>query len=214
MPGNIPQKIWLFRIVQYENLSFLLENGMYSDTHPGRDPNYIFIGDPALTDQRRDYPVPVPDGGHIGDYVAFYFGQLSPMLLNIKTGWRGIPQRPQREIVYVCCTLEGLEQAGCRYVFTDGHAKDRISQFYQDRTELGQIDWTVVYQRYWRNDENDWDRQRRKQAELLVREHVPPSCVERLVVYDQEMQSHVQGILDNLGLNLDIYINPERKFYY
>jgi len=214
MPGNIPQKIWLFRIVQYENLPYLLERGMYASTHPDCDSNYIFIGDPELTGQRRNYPIPVPNGGHIGDYVAFYFGQLSPMLLNIKTGWRGIPRRPQREIVYICCSLDDLERQAAGMYSQTAMPKTGSASSIEDRAELGQVDWTVVYQRYWKNDENDWDRQRRKQAELLAREHVPASCVERMVVYDQEMQRYVQGILDNLGLNIDIYINPDGKFYY
>jgi len=55
---------------------------------------------------------------------------------------------------------------------------------------------------------------RRKQAELLVKEHVPVSCIDRLVVFDDESKQAVNKILEKLGLNLDIYINPKGKFYY
>jgi prepilin-type processing-associated H-X9-DG protein len=214
MPGNIPDEIWLFRIVHIDNLPFLLERGMFASTHPDKDPDYVFIGDTKLTEQRRHYPIPLEGRGHIGEYVAFYFGHLSPMLYNIHTGYRGIVQRPQSDIVYICCTLGTIEAANCNYLFTDGHAKQRITQFYKDKSDLEQVDWDIVYQKYWRNDEEDRDRMRRKQAELLVKGHVPVSCIYRLVVFDDESKHAVSPILANLGLNLDIYVNPKGKFYY
>jgi hypothetical protein len=214
MPGKVPDTVWIFRIVHFQNLRFLLEHGMFAASHEGRDKRYVFIGDKILTEQRGTYPIRIRGAGSMGDYVPFYFGQRSPMLYNIHTGWRGIPKQPQREIVYICCTLDSIEQAGCRYIFTDGHAKQAISQFYEDRAQLDQVDWNVVYKEYWRNDDEDADRQRRKQAECLVRHHVPVSCILRIVAYDEEMQKYVQGILDDLQLNIDIRINPKGKFYY
>lgn len=36
----------------------------------------------------------------------------------------------------------------------------------------------------------------------------------RIVAFDDETKQAVNKILDKLGLNLDIYINPKGKFYY
>ena len=127
MPGKIPDTVWLYRIVHYTNLEYILQYGMFTKSHPQQDPNYVVIGDNQLIGQRQDYPVGLEGMGNLGDFVPFYFGPLSVMLLNTKTGHRGITQRSQREILYICCKMEVFEQKALSFVFTDGHAKDRLT---------------------------------------------------------------------------------------
>jgi hypothetical protein len=104
---------------------------MYHRGHANADPNYINIGDSDLIAQRHDYPVGInPPGGALGEYVPFYFGPLSPMLLNIKTGYRGITQRPQRDIIYIACKVSDVVRHCPNWCFTDGHAKNKITTFY------------------------------------------------------------------------------------
>ena len=195
----VPSPLWVFRMVHLDNLRFILEQGMYAGTQAERDPNYIFIGDSTLTQQRETLALPFPQAGNIGDYVAFYFSPRSPMLLNIKTGYRGIPQRPQSDIVYVCCRLDALEEIGLDWVFTDGHAKNSLSTFYQDKARLDQVDWDLRWEPYWQNTEEDPDRQRR---------------IGSIVVLNEETKTVVTEILAEVSRNVDVYINPQGKFYY
>lgn len=211
---SIPDPLWVFRMVHVDNLRFVLEHGLYAGTHPDRDPDYIFIGDSTLTQQRQSFIIPLEGAGNIGDYVAFYFSPRSPMLYNIHTGYRGIPQRPQADIVYLCCQLNKLEEAGVDWLFTDGHAKNSLSRFFTDRAQLEQVDWSLRWEKYWQNTEEDPDRQRRKQAELLVKNRVPPECIGSLVVFDEEVKTTITQILAQVGINVEIYINPQGKFYY
>lgn len=201
-------------MVHSDNLEYLLRHGMHASSHPDKDPDYIFIGDSTLTQQRNEFEIPLTGCGNIGEYVAFYFGTLSPMLFNIKTGYRGITKRPQSDIVYVCCKLESIAREACEFVFCDGHAKNRLTQFFSDTRDLDKVDWSLRWERYWRNSEDDYDRQRRKQAEFLVRNHVPANCVDHIVVYDQEKATFVTEILNRLTLNIPVTINPQGKFYY
>jgi len=122
-------KIWLYRIVHIDNVEYLLQHGMFNKNHAYADPNYINIGDTTLIAQRNDYPIKLTDFGNLGDYVPFYFGPLSPMLLNIKTGFRGIKMRPQSEIVYMCCKLDQIVRECPKWCFTNGHAKTSITEF-------------------------------------------------------------------------------------
>ncbi|MCB0595001.1 MAG: DUF4433 domain-containing protein [Lewinellaceae bacterium] len=214
MPGNIPNPIWVFRIVHQDNLKYLLEHGMFSGTHPDRDPNYIFIGDNLLTQQRETFALPIEGAGNIGAYVAFYFCPRSPMLFNIKTGHRGIPQLPQSEILYLCCRVDCLDENGAEWAFTDGHAKNFLTSFYTQRADFDKVDWNLRWEQYWHNTEEDPDRQRRKQAEFLVRHHVPPECIDRIVVYDESSVVYVQEIIAEVDRNVEVYINPQGKFYY
>lgn len=60
------------------------------------DPNFVTIGNPDLIDKRARRAVPLPPGGTLSDYVPFYFTPKSPMLLNIKTGFKGMKAAAER----------------------------------------------------------------------------------------------------------------------
>ncbi len=215
MPGQQPDIIRLFRILHIDNVEYLLHHGLFNQQHPQADPNYINIGDHTLITQRHDYVVPIdPPNGTLGEYVPFYFGTLSPMLLNIKTGHRGIRQQQQSDIIYICCRLNTIIAQCSEWCFTDGHAKTAITGFYNHIGALDAIDWDTVYERYWKNTEQDFDKMRRKQAEFLVKSHVPVTCIHSIVVYNEQSRNLVQEIIVRLGLNIPIHINPNNQFYY
>lgn len=213
MPGKIPETIWLYRIVHIDNLEYLLQHGMFHPEHSKADPNYINIGDSELIIKRNDYPVGiVPPGETLGRYVPFYFGPLSPMLLNIKTGFRGITRRPQSDIVYIVCKATDIVEKCKEWCFTDGHAKTSITEFYNNMDDIGEVDWDIVGERYWHNTEEDFDKMRRKQAEFLVKTKVPVSCFAGIGVYNEEKRILVQEIVDNL--DLDIPVRIKSSYYY
>lgn len=178
MPGQQPNIVKVFRIVHIVNVEYLLTNGLFTKNHANADPGYINIGDTGLIAQRNDYPVSInPPNGVLGDYVPFNFGPLSPMLLNIKTGYRGITQRPQSDIVYIVCRVNTIIENCEKWRFTDGHAKDRLTEFYNDLNDFNEVYWDAVSLKYWHPIEDFLDRQVRKQAEFLVKYHVPVNCI-------------------------------------
>lgn len=65
------------------------------------------------------------------------------MLFNIKTG-RGVPQRDQKDIVYICCKLTDLTTSKFQWCFTDGNAAKRITKFYNDLKHLDKLDWKSI----------------------------------------------------------------------
>ena len=213
MPGQQPTIVCVYRIVHMDNVEYLLTHGMFHRNHTKADPNYINIGDSQLISQRNDYPVSIdPPNGNLGDYVPFYFGPLSPMLLNISTGYRGITKRPQDEIVYMVCEVATLVAHCEEWCFTDGHAKTTITAFYNDLQYLSEVDWNMVFERYWRNTEDDFDRMRRKQAEFLVKHYVPVSCISGIVVHNETRKKFVEGIITRFGLGIPVQVN--HQFYY
>lgn len=206
-------KTWLFRITHIDNLEYLLQHGMHKRSHAEADPNYVNIGDSTLIQQRNDYNVGVnPPNGQLGEYVPFYFGKLSPMLFNIKTGYRGITQRPQADIVYISCSIASIIGACNEWCFTDGHAKTAITTFYNNVDDLTNVDFTMVGERYWRNTVDDFDRMRRKQAEFLVKHHVPPNCVSNIVVYNDDASARVSNLVANSGKQINVH--TLKDFYY
>ena len=214
MPGNPPTTIRLYRIVHLKNVEYILKNGMYTRQSLHFDPKYIDIGDSQLIADRRDYTVKLPGCGKLGEYIPFYLAGHSPMLLNIKTGFRGITKRPQYEIIYIVCKLDDILTHCSEWVFTDGHAKDNLSSHYNDLKDLDKIDWDIVREQYWRNTDDDYDRQRRKQAEFLVKNHVPVACIEKVVVKDNHREQTIEQITQKLNLTINIEVDLKNRLYY
>ena len=134
------------------------------------------------------------------------------MLYNIKTGYRGIAMQPQSDIVYIVCKAADIIAKCGEWCFTDGHAKTAITGFYNDLKDIGEVDWDIVNERYWNNTDEDFDRMRRKQAEFLVKDVVPVSCIAGIGVYDEEKRILVQEILDRLELTIPVKVSPKLYF--
>jgi hypothetical protein len=79
----------------------------------------------------------------------------------------------QEPLVYLKTTVQAVEQSGLGFVFSDGHGIAAFTSWYADSSRLNEVDWTMVYERYWRDEVGDMDRQRRKQAELLIHRTCP-----------------------------------------
>lgn len=112
-------------------------------------------------------------GGTIHDYVPFYFGPLSVMLLNLHSGRVEGYDEGQDPIIYIVTSINRVEAAGRPWVFSDGHGLAALTNWYDDLKCLDEVDWQVVGERYWSDTPDDNDRKRRKQAEFLVWEHLP-----------------------------------------
>ena len=86
------------------------------------------------------------------DYVPFYFGYLSPMLLQLKTGRVAGYTEGQEPLIYLQTTVQAVIGAGRRFVFSDGHGIAAFTHWFDDLARLDQVDWEMVYQRYWRDE--------------------------------------------------------------
>jgi hypothetical protein len=145
---------------------------------------------------RHNWPIPCGPGGTCHDYVPFYFGPLSVMLLNLKTGRVAGYTEGQDPLIYLTTTVARVRDAGCRFVFSDGHGPARITDYYDDLGKLDQVDWDIVGERYWLDLQDDNDRQRRKQAEFLVWKLLDWSLIEGIGVLNQQAKARVEAILD------------------
>ena len=204
---------YLFRMVHIDSLENILKDGVNAPNYKF-DPTYKNIGDEALIAQRGEFTVPIGSGGTLSDYVPFYFGGHSPMLLNIKTGYRGITKRDQSEIVFLCTHIKDVVDNGLEFCFTDGHAKDRLTTYYNNVSDLTLIDWKLVESSYWADTEDNPDRMRKKQAEFLVKNHVPISCIAGIIVHDETAAVKVMEIMDRVGVKLPVYVDKTHKYYY
>lgn len=163
---------------------------------------------------RAEVRIPCGRRGVIHDYVPFYFGHLSPMMLKLKTGQVANYDEGQEPLIYLVSTAQGVEAARVDFVFSDGHGLARFTDWFDDLKHLDDVDWQMVNQRYWSDNLNDMDRQRRKQAEFLMHKLCPWEIIDEIVVIDRSMERQVQVILDGFPRALRKPIRVERSWYY
>lgn len=203
-----PDKALIFRIVHRENLPWILDHGLRCRSSDRCDPSYVNIGNPELIDRRSHRQVPIAPHGTLADYVPHYFTPYSPMLLNIKTGYNGITQRSNEEIVILVSSLHRLSELGLPFVFTNRHAYLQTAEFFGDLADLGRIDWELLRSRNFKRDPDDPDRFARYEAEALVHRHLPLSGLLGAACYTMAVKNSIDQMLGERGLTLSVQVLP------
>lgn len=213
MPIDLsPERGHLFRITHVDNLPWLLANGIPCATGP-QAPRFAPIGNPDLIERRFARVVPVPPGGTLADYVPFYFTPKSPMLLNIHTGYGGIQQRTNNEIVVLVTAVPTLIDQGITFLFTDRHAYTGLARFSADPGELlTMIDWDILRRHDFTRSDDYPDKMERYQAEALVRGHLPVAALRGIACNSVATQRRVKTMVQNAGIALKVVVRPNWYF--
>lgn len=210
----IPSKtIWLYRITHISNLGYVLRHGLHTRQSPLFDPNYINIGDPSLIDYRRNIDARNPPGGKLADYIPFYLGPRSPMLYQIAKGFEDVTQYNQTDIIYLISSFNQVIKHDLQYFFTDANARANTANYYISITDFERLDWKSIYDQYWKSDETDLERKQKKQAEFLIKTHVPVSCIEYIGVFDEPAKQKVAHLLEQQNLRIKIRVSPDKLYY-
>jgi len=210
----VPETIWLFRITHIQNLEYILNHGLHTIHSEQADPNFKTSGDLRLIDYRKkEMEVPIEPYGKFSGYIPFYFGTRQPMLYKIATGWEEIEQHPQDDIIYLVTTLERIEELELACVYTDGHARARIINFYNSREDLDKLDWETIQATNWKNTPEDPDKMNRKQSECMIKDHVPVECLERILVYSEIAEEKVKNLCNSTG-NITLQVTISNRAYY
>lgn len=214
-------KVIIYRITHIKNIPHILQYGITHRDSPNKNHNFVNIGDLSLIDTRRSKQIRVDNGEYssdnietivLGDYIPFYFGIRMPMLYVAQHGGNFVEKAHSPEnIVYIACSLKSIILNGNKLYFTDGHATDNFTTFYnKDKiTELVKIiDWKAVKSVYWGGEEN-LDLKRKKQAELLVSGDISPKHIVGFGCFNEK----AKNTLISLGV-LEDKIKIIRDAYY
>ena len=211
-----PSPTQILRFTHVDNLDTIIRRGgLHAPNHvPDDGLNYRFCHSTEVQSARANVPIRMGPGGTIHDYVPFYFGYLSPMMLNLKTGRVEGYSEGQDPLIYLVSSTQAIEAAELGFVFSDGHGLATFTEWFDDLDKLDAVDWTVVNQRYWTDNINDMDRQRKKQAEFLVHQCCPWSVIQDIVVIDSVMQGRVQAIQAVFPADQKRVVRIDRSWYY
>ncbi|MEW6033605.1 MAG: DUF4433 domain-containing protein [Chloroflexota bacterium] len=212
MPTPHPTPI--YRLIHVENLAVCLKRkGMHAPKHvPADGLSYRTIHNVDIQNERGTRQVPCGPCGTIHDYVPFYFGPRSPMLLQLHTGRVDGYTEGQKPLIYVVSTVQAVVEAGLSFVFSDGHGIAAYSRWYYRVADLDEVDWDVVYADRWNDTVEEPDRQRRKQAEFLVHRFCPWGLVQEIGVLNDTVRNHVVNIIADHGSSIPVTVR--RQWYY
>jgi hypothetical protein len=136
------------------------------------------------------------------------------MLYRLHTGWVADYHEGQEPLIYIVSTVQRIVESGVKFVFSDGHGIARITKFYDDVEKLIEVDWDIVYAKYWKDEIDHMDRERRKQAEFLVHLFCNWNLISEIGVFNTTMKEKVELIISRFDyiFQRNVFIRPE--WYY
>ncbi len=199
-----PEKARIFRIIHRANLPWVLDHGLQCGNSNVRAAQWVSLGNQDLISTRARWPVPVPPGGLLNDYVPFYFTPFSVMMRNINTGWNGVTRYPNRDILILVASLHRVAELGLRFLFTDSHANNSLAKYYSALADLDKVDWKLLQARDFRRDPDDLAKFGRYQAEALVHQYYPVQGLSGVVCYTENAKIEIEQALAVRGLHLQV----------
>lgn len=197
-PANIvPTPTPIYRIIHIDNLHiYLRRNRLHAPNFmPSDGLVWKRIEDETVQAKRYETALAKGPGGTILDYVPFYFGPRSPMLLRLATKYKVRYTGTQDEIIYLYSTVQEMVTQKRKFVFSDGHGLARFTDWFDDLTMLGELDWDVIYADWWNDTAERPDRERRKQAEFLVHQSCGWGRILEIGVMTPGMKVRVEAVL-------------------
>lgn len=200
-----------------DNIPHILEFGITHRNSNNANSKYISIGDSSLIDNRISTERNITNGSDeiietitIGDFIPFYFGIRTPMLYVVQKGGNFVPKKTApEEIIYCVSSIQKIIDTDNQFYFTDGHAINYLSVFY-DKSKILEINDLVDFEAAF---ENDWtkerDLKRRKEAEFLVKDDVPNSCILGYICYSESVRTK----LLSLGIN-EKQVAVRKNYYF
>ena len=206
----------ILRFIHVDNLHiYLRRGGLHAPNFTPNDGlSYRTIHNVDIQQKRQTKQIPCGSGGVVHDYVPFYFGYLSPMMLNLKTGRVPGYNEGQEPLIYLVTTCQAVQNSGTDFVFTDGHCLATLTDWFDDLTDLDLVDWDMVYERYWRDNLNDMDRQRRKQAEFLIHRFCAWGVIQEIAVVNTAMKAKVEQIMARFPTDQRRVVRIRPAWYY
>ena len=216
-PAPPPAAPKIYHILHLDNLGSLLQHGgLYSDAEMlRRGILCTTIGMNKIKKRRlEELPVKCHPETNVGEYVPFYFCPRSIMLYLLNRGnspdldYKG----GQRPIVHLESdlyeTIQWAQEQDRKWAFTTSNAGAGYTSFYNDVSDLKEVDWAAVGANQWSSSLI----KEGKQAEFLLHESFPWSLVRQIGVIDAATVTLVKSRMGRDASFPPVVAKPE--WYY
>ncbi|QIP10306.1 DUF4433 domain-containing protein [Bradyrhizobium symbiodeficiens] len=178
----------VYHFSHIDNLPGLLQHGFLSNNHSKFPKKHRSIAAAGIQERRAKMAVSCGPGGCVHDYVPFYFGSISPMLLGVINA----KNIDQYDILYFEFPIALVDRADA--VFTSASANTATPpSFYSDSGDLFELDWVAIDSLKWSNTDDDY--RHRRMAELLIHSQLPVTAAARCVVWNDWVKTRVEEIV-------------------
>lgn len=155
------------------------------------------IGLSHIKQRRLARTVPCAARGVLGDYVPFNFCPRSVMLYAVSRGHLNY-NGGQTEIVHLRSTVRTAIGLGQPWAFTDRHAEVAHALYFDDLSDLGEVEWPVMPLTYWSDPQRPEIKETR-QAEFLVHQQFPWAGVLEIGCINQGIAAQVTSLVGTAG---------------
>lgn len=158
---------YLYYLVHMDNMSSICRHGLLSHARAHQqDLVQKDIADQEVIERRSRREL---FGRPLHQYVPLYFTPKGPMLYKRR--------EIQNDIVILCLNRNLLRQKGV--AFSNGNAASQDTEFFNDLSDLGKLDWDCIRNEYWTDFE---DGRRKRCSEVLVPDQIPFKKVKKVIV--------------------------------
>lgn len=198
----------IYHITHVDNLPSFVQHGcLWSDAQRiKRKIGNVNIGHTHIKQRRLTRAVPVAAKGFLGDYVPFNFCNRSVMLCAHYYGSVEGYSDGQPPIVHLVSSIEAVKKAARPWAFTDRHADLEYARFFDDLAKLDEVNWEVMPLQWWKEVKEE------RQAEFLVHDWFPWTCVEKIGVYNDAFAQRAKQAIANATHRPPIVV--EASWYY
>jgi ssDNA thymidine ADP-ribosyltransferase, DarT len=177
---------FIYHFTSIENLPSILEHGLLSYNEKRRlGIEHLSIAEDSIQARRANMIVTCGPKGCVHDYVPFYFGSLSPMLLAVVNK----KNVDQQFIIHIALSIDILDHEAA--VFTSASANtDQPPDFYSDSADLDKLRWDLIDSLSWKSGTDD--ERHARMAEALVHSRVDPKLIGYIVVWNDYFSDKVK----------------------
>lgn len=186
MPIPVDHQLrFAYHFTHLDNLPGILKHGLLSPNEQRRRRiKHHSIAEKGIQDRRAEMQVTCGPRGVVHDYVPFYFCKRSRMLLRVVNG----KNVDQEELIYFVLPIDMVERRNA--VFTDASANTATPpHFFCGGERLDELTWDDIDSQDW--NLGDTNAERRRMAELLVRDAVDLTDVTEIIVWDDSVAAEV-----------------------
>lgn len=190
----------IYNISPIDNIKSIFEYGLLSFNN-AKTLNHTSVANQEIQGI-RDNKIIGKDGSTLHDYASCYFNARNAMLYRVLAD--------NNECVILVISLEVLDLEGT--VVSDRNAAVNISRFYTPSSGFNTLDFDTIFSDYW-VDENHYPINSIKevmQAEVLVKNCIPPTYFKKIIVPNQKVRDHIIEIINGY----DIEIEVDNKLFF
>ena len=199
---------FIYHFTHIDNLPSLLETGFVANGHPDFPKNVQSIAETGIQARRSQMQVTCGSRGVVHDYVPFYFGAKSLMLLGV------IHKKniDQCDILYFEFPISLLDEEHA--VFTDASANTAVEpNFYSNPEDLDELNWDEIDSQKWSCASDELRHQR--MAEALIHGQVPLTAASACVVWNKRTKAQVEKLTNGIKNFPKIaFESPQRRHYF